>query len=273
MRPGTGDQPNALYARYVRGNAGYGRNKLEDNGDGTVTDNATGLTWEKGDSGKGMDWKAALAWAEKRNADKYLGHADWRLPNAKELQSIADYSRVPAIDPVFACTAIKGEGGEKDYPFYWASTTHLDNMGGVYVAFGRALGWMEMPRGSGQYKLLDVHGAGAQRSDPKSGSAAAYPRGKGPQGDVIRIDNFVRLVRGGAVKPAVCVKGEAAQRGEDNAEPAAKSPRRRAPQEAIAACYGRSEGEEVTFTTLRGPVTATCRLLYNILTAIPARPR
>lgn len=42
---------------------------------------------------------------------------------------------------------------------------------------------------------MDVHGAGAQRSDPKIGKASDYPEGDGPQGDVIRIDNYVRLVR------------------------------------------------------------------------------
>jgi hypothetical protein len=46
------------------------------------------------------------------------------------------------------------------------------------------------------YTLMDVHGAGSQRSDPKSGDASRFPRGRGPQGDVIRIDNFVRCVRG-----------------------------------------------------------------------------
>jgi hypothetical protein len=42
---------------------------------------------------------------------------------------------------------------------------------------------------------VDVHGAGAQRSDPKIGSASSYPTGLGPQGDAIRILNYVRLVR------------------------------------------------------------------------------
>jgi len=41
----------------------------------------------------------------------------------------------------------------------------------------------------------DVHGAGAQRSDPKSGNPDDFPKGRGPQGDGIRIYNFVRLVR------------------------------------------------------------------------------
>ncbi len=42
---------------------------------------------------------------------------------------------------------------------------------------------------------LDVHGAGAQRSDPKVGDPQDFPHGRGPQGDVIRIFNFVRCVR------------------------------------------------------------------------------
>jgi hypothetical protein len=65
------------------------------------------------------------------------------------------------------------------------------------VAFGEALGWMQDPGGT--YQLLDVHGAGAQRSDPKTGDPADYPHGFGPQGDVIRIYNHARCVRGGGV--------------------------------------------------------------------------
>ena len=44
---------------------------------------------------------------------------------------------------------------------------------------------------------VDVHGSGAQRSDPKTGDPAMFPHGRGPQGDVIRIYNYVRLVRSG----------------------------------------------------------------------------
>jgi hypothetical protein len=69
----------------------------------------------------------------------------------------------------------------------------------IYIAFGEALGFMEMPPNSGNYFLMDVHGAGAQRSDPKQGNPENYPHGFGPQGDVIRIYNFVRLVRNAPV--------------------------------------------------------------------------
>ena len=164
-----------------------------------------------------MNWQEALAWAQSKNAVNHLGHSDWRLPNAKELQSIVDYTRSPdttssaAIDPLFTCTGITNEAGKADFPFYWTSTTHMSQGGGpdasaigggyaVYVAFGRAMGYMTGgdPRIAG---WLDVHGAGAQRSDPKVGNPARYPRGHGPQGDAIRIYNFVRLVRNAGTAP------------------------------------------------------------------------
>ncbi|HEY5621478.1 MAG TPA: DUF1566 domain-containing protein [Pontiella sp.] len=196
--PGRGAK--TFYVIYVRGNPEYGKNDFVDNSDGTVTDRATGLMWMKTDSGKGMDWEAALHYAE---SFEVAGQDDWRLPNAKELQSIVDYTRSPdtsrsaAIDPVFECTAIRNEDGKNDWGHYWTSTTHADPRGGsraVYFAFGRALGFMHS-------EWMDVHGAGAQRSDPKSGDESELPKGHGPQGDVQRINNYVRLVRGGTAEP------------------------------------------------------------------------
>jgi len=189
----------------IRENNTYGVNDFSDNGDGTIMDNATGLMWAQDDSGSdvpaGLNWEEALAYAEEQNAANYLGYSDWRLPNVKELQSILDYSRSPdttdsaALDPVFNSTAITNEAGETDYGFYWSGTTHANwtdtpGSAGAYVSFGRAMGYMD-----GQWS--DVHGAGAQRSDPKSGNPDDYPTGNGPQGDAIRIYNYVRLVRDG----------------------------------------------------------------------------
>lgn len=194
-----------FYVLYVRGNPDYGINQFKDNGNGTITDEATGLTWMQADSGTGLDWPSALEYAENM---EFAGHSDWRLPNAKELQSIIDYTRSPdttgsaAINPIFRATPIKNEEGEKDFAQYWTSSTHQSSRGGdtaVYFAFGRALGFMN-DRRTGETTLLDVHGAGSQRSDPKVGDASRFPQGRGPQGDVIRIDNMVRLVRGGEVE-------------------------------------------------------------------------
>ncbi|MDP7126206.1 MAG: DUF1566 domain-containing protein [Candidatus Marinimicrobia bacterium] len=192
------------FVKYVRGSE-YGVNDFIDNGAGTITDQATGLMWTQDDSETGLNWEEALSWVAQKNTDSYLGYDDWRLPNAKELQSIVDYTRSPettnsaAIDPLFTCSVITDEDGEDNYPFYWTGTTHanmqVNGKYAVYVSFGEALGWMEMPPNSGNFQLLDVHGAGAQRSDPKSGDPGDWPYGHGPQGDVIRIYNYVRLVR------------------------------------------------------------------------------
>ncbi len=196
--PGSGTE-KTFYAIYVRGNTDYGENSFVDNGDGTISDNATDLMWSQDDSGKGLIWEDALAWVAAKNAENYLGYSDWRLPDAKELQSIVDYFRSPgttgtaAIDPLFNATSITNEAGQIDFPYYWSGTTHANwsavpGTYGIYIAFGRAMGYMD-----GTW--VDVHGAGAQRSDPKVGDPADYPTGHGPQGDAIRIYNYVRLVR------------------------------------------------------------------------------
>ena len=215
-----GGSEKTFFVQLVRGPAGYGFNILTNNGDGTVTDLGTGLMWTRADNGAAVLWSNALAWVQARNAANHLGHSDWRLPNIKELQSLInyanapDYNGLPAIDTnCFTCTAITNEGGQLDYPYYWSGTTHAGystvNAGGGeadYIPFGRALGYS-----TNLARWVDVHGAGAQRSDPKA--APPYPyattyqvttNGKtytgysfGPQGDAIRGTNFVRLVRGG----------------------------------------------------------------------------
>ncbi|MEZ4645664.1 MAG: DUF1566 domain-containing protein [Chloroflexota bacterium] len=142
----------------------------------------------------GTNWDEAIAYCE---SSTLAGYDDWRLPNAKELQYLVDYGRSPdttnsaAIDPLFSATSITNEAGQLDYAAYWSSTTHVNMTNGsnaAYVSFGRALGYM-----NGSW--LDVHGAGAQRSDPKTGDPDDWPTGHGPQGDAIRIYNVVRCVR------------------------------------------------------------------------------
>ncbi len=189
------------FVRYVRGN-GYAENQFSDNGDGTITDLATGLMWQQSDDSTGRNWQEALEYAETLTL---AGETDWRLPNVHELQSIVDYTRSlqetdsPSIDPMFSCSEITDEGGTLNYGFYWTGTTHANanlNQTGqfaAYVTFGEALGWMMTPDST--YTLRDVHGAGAQRSDPKTGDPDDYPYGHGPQGDVVRIYNLVRCVR------------------------------------------------------------------------------
>ena len=46
-----------------------------------------------------LNWEEALEWAESL---EYAGYSDWRLPNAKELQNIVDYTRSPSTSETAA---------------------------------------------------------------------------------------------------------------------------------------------------------------------------
>jgi hypothetical protein len=185
-----------MYVRDISSDKKYGVNNFKNNGDGTVIDSASGLQWMQADSGAGKNWQEALAYCENLSL---AGHDDWRLPNAKELHSIVDYSNAPdtngkpAINTdYFNSTSIKNENGVDDWPFYWTSTTleTWNNKGdkAVFVAFGRALGYMSDT-------WVNIHGAGAVKADFKSGDPADHPTGDGPQNGAVRIYNYVRCVR------------------------------------------------------------------------------
>ena len=275
---GAGGKPQTQFVRYVRGNTAYGTNDFTDNGDGAVVDAATGLMWMQEDSGTALNWQDALAYCE--NLD-HAGHDDWLLPDAKELQSIVDYSRSPAtthsaaIDPLFDVTPITAEDGETDYPFYWSGTTHADADGNgafaVYVAFGEAMGYM-------QNTWNDVHGAGAQRSDPKSGDSTAYSQGHGPQGDAVRIDNYARCVRAGNVtvdpggnpsttRSSIPIESAGNQQVQPDGRPSQGG---LPPIEALNACASQSQGASCQFTTPQGAVMGTCLLIQQEFACVPA---
>jgi len=99
-----------------------------DNADGSVTDNNTGLTWEKKTDANVNDnytWQGALDYVAALNAMNggagFAGHNDWRLANIRELLSIVDYSRSnPPIDPAFGPTR-----GVSNYASYWSSTSYV----------------------------------------------------------------------------------------------------------------------------------------------------
>jgi hypothetical protein len=65
---------------------------FKDNNNGTVTDESTGLVWQKGDSfhdlKKSLNWYDALEYVTLKNSQKFAGHNDWRLPSLKELNNL-----------------------------------------------------------------------------------------------------------------------------------------------------------------------------------------
>lgn len=118
-----------------------------DNGDGTITDNRTGLMWEKKDESGGIHearnfytWSSAYGGfmmdgtitttflATLNSGGGFAGYTDWRIPNRFELESLIDLA-IPTftIDPIFytncqpgctlmTCSCNMGGG-------YWSSTT------------------------------------------------------------------------------------------------------------------------------------------------------
>ncbi len=126
---------SAYHVRAVRGTPLTHR--LADNGDGTVTDAGTGLTWQQADETLAMTWEEALAYCENLGL---AGHQDWRLPNHNELQSLVDHTGSdPAIDGSLFPAVHSDEA-------YWSSTTYGGFTGvgwgvrfgsGAYAAVGK----------------------------------------------------------------------------------------------------------------------------------------
>lgn len=179
------------YVRAVRGETSLYDMDYVDNGDNTVTDRSTNLMWSKDDSVITMDWVEALEYA---NESELAGYSDWRLPNSKELQSLVDYEKVdfPAIDTNYFNITATGYSSEKDAAYFWTSTTQGDfKHTACYVSFGQA--WSKKNSSATEY--FDWHGAGAQRSDPKTGNPEDYELASEMASDYISINNYVRLVR------------------------------------------------------------------------------
>ncbi|MBI5505215.1 MAG: DUF1566 domain-containing protein [Deltaproteobacteria bacterium] len=108
-----------------------------DNGDGTITDERTTLMWEKlSDDGSIHDydnfayqWAGAFGKVADLNTMAFAGYSDWRLPNARELATLPNFSAYnPAIAAIFHSECVPGctifECSCTNDVFYWSSTTY-----------------------------------------------------------------------------------------------------------------------------------------------------
>ena len=90
--------------------------RFTDNGNETVTDNLTGLVWQKTQSAVLMTWEEALSYASGLTLG---GNSEWRLPNVKELQSLNDEKlSKPSFNKTYFPNLISGN--------YWSSTTLMN---------------------------------------------------------------------------------------------------------------------------------------------------
>ncbi|MBT7059158.1 MAG: DUF1566 domain-containing protein [Lentisphaerae bacterium] len=94
-----------------------------DNGDGTVTDNVTGLMWQQADGGE-MTWEDAVAYAE---ALVLGGQSDWRLPFSHELFSILDHG---SINPALNTDVFTASNAQ----YWWCGNTRVADASRVWAA-------------------------------------------------------------------------------------------------------------------------------------------
>ena len=108
--------------------------RFTDNGNGTVTDNLTGLIWLKNANcaNATRNWATALTDVASLNSAGTMNsnncgdtsnggshQTDWRLPNVRELQSLIDYGQFnPALPSGHPFTGVQS--------FNWTSTTRAD---------------------------------------------------------------------------------------------------------------------------------------------------
>jgi hypothetical protein len=96
-----------------------------DHGNGTVTDERTGLMWEQHPSPVRYSWLQAT---DERiaalNTQPLGGYTDWRLPTRVELVTLIDDTRYdPACDPILTCQS----------NFYWSATTYQNNPSDAWI--------------------------------------------------------------------------------------------------------------------------------------------
>ena len=136
--------------------------RFADNGDGTVTDKATGLQWKRCSEGQTWDGATCTGWAtthiwqqalQLAEGASYAGKGDWRLPNIKELGGIVEQ----ACSDLAIDLAVFPGPGTPGY-WFWSSSPY---------AYSAAYAW-----------VVDFSG----------GQDARYIKNS---------DYFVRLVRGG----------------------------------------------------------------------------
>ncbi len=147
-----------------------------DNGDGTITDNNTGLMWEKlSADGSIHDFNTTYTWQDAfsvkivtlNGGGGFAGHTDWRLPNRRELESIVNLEGYqPAMHPIFFAPCSAGcsfptcsctQSGFYNASFYYSSST---NVSGAQNAWGVVFydGYVHAVPKAGAYYVRAVRG-------------------------------------------------------------------------------------------------------------------
>ncbi len=149
-----------------------------DNGDGTITDNVTGLMWEKkSDDGSIHDMDNTYTWgmdtspytmdgtmvtvflAALNAGGGFAGHTDWRIPNRFELESLLDLENAPPmVNLAFntgctgGCTVTTCSCTQANV--YWSSTTPQNPVHAWYVTFFDGYVYANYKSGNGYVRAV-----------------------------------------------------------------------------------------------------------------------
>jgi len=137
-----------------------------DNGNGTVTDLLTGLTWLKLANCIQGDWATAMATVNTL-ASGQCGLTDgsaagsWRMPNRNEMQSLQDRMETNLSQflnqtdynsdgSVFQAAILSGFIASQ---YYWTSTTDAANVGEAWTVYSCDFGVYDIPKSNTGYTL------------------------------------------------------------------------------------------------------------------------
>jgi len=149
--------------------------RFTDNGDGTITDNLTGLMWDRNGNRPG----AARTWVQVLSDCNGLslgGHSDWRLPNRKELMSLLNYEESDTADWLNNYPTHHFSGVLNNR--YWPSTTYAPNTSRAWSVYMGRGGLMSQVKTYNYYALAVRGGqAGGEVNLPKTGQTTFYAAG------------------------------------------------------------------------------------------------
>lgn len=158
------------------------------NGDGTITDNATGLMWEVlTNDGSVHDWNNVYTWTnafagklDTVNGAAFAGHSDWRVPNRFELETLLNLEEDPAVHAEFktACplNCTESSCSCTASSFYWSSTSYYPGLTNYAQRVSMAGGSVDYePKSSTEYVRLVRGTAVSPYSVPlKTGQTTCY---------------------------------------------------------------------------------------------------
>lgn len=150
-----------------------------DNNDGTISDPAAALMWQKSDDGVERTWDGAVAYCESLELN---GYTDWFLPKIHMLENLIESSFSPTIDPVFSVKP----------SYYWSSSesrTSVKSAKYVNFFYGNTYAFSK----DNTYYSICVRDVSATIIDPLSASIELATTSEREPFEVV----FSSLVKGG----------------------------------------------------------------------------